>query len=107
VTYRFVSVLNEQGFIEGRYVPITDEPTLAGVATATIASTTPTVGSTNGDGSPEKQGAGEFDVPASEVTPIKWDGFVSMLVGIPHSQQTQQESSPGLVVHQLNQWVGN
>jgi hypothetical protein len=41
------------------------------------------------------------------VTPIKWDGFVSMLVGIPHSQQTQEESSPGLVVHQLNQWVGN
>eukprot|EP00252_Welwitschia_mirabilis_P019971 TRINITY_DN4779_c0_g2_i1.p1 TRINITY_DN4779_c0_g2~~TRINITY_DN4779_c0_g2_i1.p1 ORF type:complete len:716 (+),score=134.87 TRINITY_DN4779_c0_g2_i1:578-2725(+) len=25
VTYRFVSVLNEQGFVEGRYVPVTDK----------------------------------------------------------------------------------
>jgi hypothetical protein len=64
VTYRFVSVLNEQGFIEGRYVPVVDGQAVAAVAPAPVASTT------NADGSTEKQGEGERDIPASEAAPI-------------------------------------
>jgi len=59
VTYRFVSVLNEQGFLEGRYVPVIDgqkEATPAAVAQATAP-----LGLSNGDGS-----TGETDVPSSE-----------------------------------------
>jgi len=57
-----VNVLNEQGFIEGRYV--VDGQAVAAVAPAPIASTT------NRDGSTEKQGEGERDIPASEPAPI-------------------------------------
>lgn len=32
ITYRFVSVLNEQGFIEGRYVPVVDGKSVASEA---------------------------------------------------------------------------
>ncbi|CAM6014902.1 unnamed protein product [Sphagnum balticum] len=64
VTYHFVNVLNEQGFIEGRYVPIVDGQAVAAITPAPIASTT------NGDGSTEKQGKGERDIPASEAAPI-------------------------------------
>lgn len=65
VTYRFVSVLNEQGFIEGRYVPVID-----GQAMTPQIPTPPTnLGSNNGDGSVRKEG--ETDVPASEPAPIK------------------------------------
>ncbi len=59
-----MSVLNEQGFIEGRYVPVVDGQAVAAVAPTPIASTT------NGDGSIEKQGEGERDILASEATPI-------------------------------------
>jgi hypothetical protein len=64
VTYRFVSVLNEQGFIEGRYVPVVDGQVVAAVAPAPIASTT------NGDASTKKQGEGERDIPTSKAAPI-------------------------------------
>jgi len=59
VTYRFVSVLNEQGFLEGRYVPVIDGP--KEVSPAAVAKTATPLGSSNGDGS-----AGETDVPSSE-----------------------------------------
>jgi AAA family ATP:ADP antiporter len=54
VTYRFVSVLNEQGFIEGRYVPVMDGSTpmtqsdgnsvvLSSLSTETIETTNPDI----------------------------------------------------------------
>ncbi|CAM6056220.1 unnamed protein product [Sphagnum tenellum] len=64
VTYRFVNVLNEQGFIEGRYVLAIDGQAMVAIAPAPMASTT------NGDGSTEKQGEGQHDIPASKAAPI-------------------------------------
>ncbi|CAM6098466.1 unnamed protein product [Calypogeia fissa] len=46
VAYRFVSVLNEQGFIEGRYVPVVDGKTLVKPAAAPVKES---AGPTNGD----------------------------------------------------------
>jgi len=54
VTYRFVSILNEQGFIEGRYVPVMDGSTpmtqsdgnsvvLSSLSTETIETTNPDI----------------------------------------------------------------
>ena len=60
MTYRFVSVLNEQGFLEGRYVPVIDGQKEA----ASPISETPALGSSNGDGSPPQ--SGESDVSTSE-----------------------------------------
>jgi AAA family ATP:ADP antiporter len=64
VTYRFVSVLNEQGFLEGRYVPVIDgqKETVSPIPEPPAQTTT--LGSSNGDGSAPQ--SGETDVSSSE-----------------------------------------
>lgn len=76
VAYRFVSVLNEQGFIEGRYVPVVDGKTVVTQAAApapVVETTEPTV---NGDasssnGSPTAKTEEDTDSPASEPVSMK------------------------------------
>lgn len=83
VLYRFVSVLNDQGFLEGKYVPVIDGQTQNSPAAppatpesasepAIVASSTD-LGSSNGDGSAVQEGG--TDVPTSEPAPSKWDGL--------------------------------
>lgn len=83
VLYRFVSVLNDQGFLEGKYVPVIDGETQKSPAAppatpqsvsepASVASSTD-LGSSNGDGSAVQEGG--TDVPTSEPAPSKWDGL--------------------------------
>ncbi|BBN14269.1 ATP:ADP antiporter, AAA family [Marchantia polymorpha subsp. ruderalis] len=66
VSYRFVSVLNEQGFIEGRYVPVVDGKP---VPEGTEAEKEPLV--TNGDALARKSVEGEdsTDTPAATAAP--------------------------------------
>jgi AAA family ATP:ADP antiporter len=64
VTYRFVSVLNEQGFLEGRYVPVVDGQKEAATPIPETPAQATTLGSNNGDGSAPQ--SGETDVPSSE-----------------------------------------
>ncbi|KAG6544306.1 hypothetical protein Mapa_014309 [Marchantia paleacea] len=66
VSYRFVSVLNEQGFIEGRYVPVVDGKP---VPEGTEAESEPLV--TNGDALARKPAEGEdsTDMPTATAAP--------------------------------------
>jgi AAA family ATP:ADP antiporter len=64
VTYRFVSVLNEQGFLEGRYVPVIDGQKEATSSVPKTPTPPATLGSSNGDGSPPQ--SGETGVTPSE-----------------------------------------
>lgn len=74
-TYRFVSVLNEQGFIEGRYVPVIDGQTE--VSSQSLPATSPrpeqSSGSSNGDGSvrERRETEGDADKRSSEPAPLK------------------------------------
>ena len=65
VTYRFVSVLNDQGFLEGRYVPVVDGQKESATPAPETPASTATLGSSNGDGSPPLSG-GETDVSPPE-----------------------------------------
>jgi AAA family ATP:ADP antiporter len=76
VKYRFVSVLNEQGFLEGRYVPVVEgqaQPPAAPSETQVPSSeTSPLLETNNIDGSAAQ--SGETDVPslgATPTTPLK------------------------------------
>ncbi|KAJ7550065.1 hypothetical protein O6H91_07G081300 [Diphasiastrum complanatum] len=69
VAYRFVSVLNEQGFIEGRYVPVLDGQPMLGTPMTQAQDIT---GANNGDDSSTEQSLVEdADSLISETTPAK------------------------------------
>lgn len=74
VTYRFVSVMNEQGFLEGRYVPIADGKPIATEAGASaIVDARPPEAPSDGDG-PVTNGAGSngsIGIANTEPTPAK------------------------------------
>ncbi|KAL2620793.1 hypothetical protein R1flu_000998 [Riccia fluitans] len=64
VQYRFVSVLNEQGFIEGRYVPVVDGKPLP-QGSVTPAEPLPR----NGDARKPTEGEDSTDTPAAKAAP--------------------------------------
>eukprot|EP00897_Mesotaenium_endlicherianum_P006023 jgi/Mesen1/5449/ME000272S04784 len=65
VSYRFMSVMNEQGFIEGRYVPIVDGRPITAAEAQALGVSDVRLGSTNGDGtSPGGGGQKVEPVPA-------------------------------------------
>lgn len=71
VAYRFVSVLNEQGFIEGRYVPVVDGKTVVKQAAdgKTVVPVDESAGPTNGDAATsngQPKTGEDTDSPATE-----------------------------------------
>ena len=67
VAYRFVSVLNEQGFIEGRYVPVLDGVPVASSAAAALAVPPSSPGDDSSEASEEKPVATEGGTKAAPV----------------------------------------
>lgn len=66
VAYRFVSVLNEQGFIEGKYVPVIDGTP---ILTTTVAKAETANGAGNGAGNGASSKAGSESEPPASATP--------------------------------------
>ncbi|KAJ7518793.1 hypothetical protein O6H91_20G008700 [Diphasiastrum complanatum] len=72
IAYRFVSVLTEQGFVEGRYVPVLDSPTMSRTPLMQETQAGDDIGANNGDGSLSEQSlGGDADSVISESTPAK------------------------------------